>query len=283
MNKISHLIQTSPVIRGTCYLGSAILVLETAHRLQNPASPYVGELMHATACPMMMMVTAGFRQFDQRNSQSREQVPLRRRLGLVGAGFALGSSSYLIWLSVMAAGGWARFPGWGWTLASSTAVAKSLVINTIGHLAVAVNEEQVFRGYGFDTWRQAIGPVGSAGMLMTLFTLGHRPTSIAGVSGFFTLGLLLTALRLTSGSISLPVGFHWGWNMFQTGILGHDSTRPSLRPVRIDGPEMWTGKTSPETGWATTIVNLILLLGMLIWRSRRVRMSRSPLRTEEQG
>jgi membrane protease YdiL (CAAX protease family) len=282
MNKIAHLIQTSPVVRGTCYLGSAIIVLETAHRLQNPASPFVGELMHATACPMMMMVTSGFKQFAQEIPNTEKRAPLRRRLGLVGAGFALGSSSYLIWLSMMAAGGWATFPGWGWTLASSRAVVEALVINTIGHLAVAMNEEQVFRGYGFDTWRQAIGPVSSAGMLLALFTVAHRPTSLAGLSGFFTLGLLLTGMRLTSGSIWLPVGFHWGWNLVQTGILGHDSSRPSLRPVQIDGPESWTGKTSPETGWATSIVNLIFLIGMLIWRSRRVRVSRSTLQTERQ-
>jgi membrane protease YdiL (CAAX protease family) len=271
--RIGALIQTSPVAHGTLYLASAVLVLDGAYRLQNRASPYVNELMHMAACPMVIVMTAAYRRLNP-NHHNENGLPLHHKGAHLGLGFMLGTSSYLVWMSVMAAGGWATFQGWGWTIYEPKVLTEAIVMSTLGHLAVSLNEEQVFRGYGFETWRQAIGPLGAATILVPLFAMGHRPTDFAGVSGFASLGVMLTGLRMISGSIWLPVGFHWGWNLIQTAVIGHSADLPSLLPIRIDGPSSWTGKTSPETGWVTTILNLVLLMGMLLWKWKQAQRDR---------
>jgi membrane protease YdiL (CAAX protease family) len=209
------------------------------------------------------------------NDQS-SLLTLSRKARMLEYGFALGSSTYLMWLITLTANGWASLPAWGWHRNSLQAVTYALFVNTLGHLAVAFNEEQIFRGYGFDTWRQAVGPVGAATMLTALFALSHRPTTLAGWSGYATLGMVCTGLRLIDGSVWLPIGYHWGWNLIQTGILGHEIDRASLRPVIVDGPSAWVGKTSPETGWITTILNLIVILGLFLWRRKRTSLKGTP-------
>ncbi len=256
-------------------MSSVIIVFEGAFRIQNRTSPYINELMHLTAAPIIGVLTAAYIRL-QVNHRLTSHIPFLQRMRLLEVGFFLGSSTYLMWVITITANGWAKFPEWGWHRDSLQAVTYALFINTIGHLAVALNEEQIFRGYGFDTWRQAVGPFGAAALLISLFTFAHQPKTLAGLSGYATLGMVCTGLRLISGSVWLPVGFHWGWNLIQTGILGHDANRSSLRPIVVNGPSPWVGKTSPETGWVTTILNLIVILGILLWRWKHTSHGNTP-------
>src|SRR5687767_5508556 len=50
--RMGSIVQKSPTLRGTLYLGSTIVLLEGAWRLQNPISPYRHDLMPIAACPM---------------------------------------------------------------------------------------------------------------------------------------------------------------------------------------------------------------------------------------
>ena len=68
-------------------------------------------------------------------------------------GTGLGTAAFLAWLGIAAAKKWISAPAWGWEQAPIREVLRSATVLGLGHLAVAWNEEMVFRGYGFETVR----------------------------------------------------------------------------------------------------------------------------------
>lgn len=81
----------------------------------------------------------------------------------------------------------------------------SIALLGVGQLAVAWNEEMVFRGYGFETQRAAIGQ-GAVGVLIPFFALYHGLDRLQ-VLGTATGGVVLL-LRLRSDALWLPIGYH---------------------------------------------------------------------------
>ncbi len=256
--KLHGIIQPKSLLKGLAYLGSAIGVLECSFRL-TATMHYRNEWMHITTAPIMVIITHLFS--PESLSWSRQDKKL------ILYGWVAGNVMYYSWLATIATQGGVHSSLWGWQMPMHDLI-NTITVTTFGHFAVAFNEELVFRGYGLTIWTKAIGYYPAVVFLNSIFALSHRPTTIAGLSGYFTVGIVLTSLRHISQSIWLPIGYHWGWNMSQLAILGHDE-RPSLRPVQISGSPNIVGQSSPETGWLVTIVNLLFLIMMWIWRSKK--------------
>lgn len=106
----------------------------------------------------------------------------------------------------------------------------------------------IFRGYWLDTLRAAFGTPTALAIAVPLFARYHGSgwKRLLGVSAA---GLLLAFLRLGTGNL-LAAGFHYGWNIAQKSIFGPEDSTPSLRPLRLHGPEAWGGRPGyPEPGW----------------------------------
>lgn len=187
-------------------------------------------------------------------------------------GVGIGVGAYLGWIGVATACGWASFPSrTGATISLSNALQSAAILG-VGHLAVAWNEEQVFRGYGFDTLRQAIGGWGAAAILIPLFAIGHSFTlDLIKLQGFLITGAVLTLMRVQSGSIWLAVGYHWAWNFMQTGLFGPTTAEPSIRPMLVDGPYHWVGKPGhPEPGLLSLAIQCVVGIGVgICWFFKR--------------
>jgi membrane protease YdiL (CAAX protease family) len=86
----------------------------------------------------------------------------------------------------------------------------------------------VFRGYGFETVREALGQPAALGVLIPAFALYHGldPQQALGMAAG---GTALMLLRLQSDALWLPLGYHWAWNVFQT----HSPLRHSPRYLVI--------------------------------------------------
>lgn len=127
---------------------------------------------------------------------------------------------------------------------------------------MALNEELVFRGYGYTTLRLAM-PAAAAGAITTaLFALAH-PLTPRTLAGETALGLALLALRARSDGIWMPVGYHWAWNTLQTAVLGAVEGSPSLRPLRTHGPPVWVGRPGyPDPGLLSAAVSLVVALAV---------------------
>ncbi len=144
-----------------------------------------------------------------------------------------------------------------------------MALTTLRHVAVCVNEELVFRGYGLDTATLAAGrPLAVAGLTL-LFAAGHG-FEWQVLIGQSAMALALTALRLRYNSLWVPMGYHFGWNMVQTAVFGPPDALPSLRLMEVHGPDLWMGKPGyPVPGLLMTIANLTMaLLVWIAWRRR---------------
>jgi uncharacterized protein len=147
-------------------------------------------------------------------------------------------------------------------------VLHSSALLGVGHLAVAWNEEMVFRGYGFETVCEALGQGKALAVLIPGFALYHGldPQQLLGMLAG---GATLMLLRLHRDALWMPVGYHWAWNVLQTAIFGASGSAPSIRPLQVQGPERWMGRPgAPEPGLLSTLVHLLTALLLWLWMRR---------------
>jgi len=136
------------------------------------------------------------------------------------------------------------------------------------HFTVAWNEGQVFRGYGFETVREALGQGKALAVLIPGFALYHG-LDMQQLPGMLAGGTTLMLLRLHTDALWMPVGYHWAWNVFQTASFGTSDSAPSIRPLQVHGPERWMGNPgNPEPGLPSTLVHLAIALLLWLWMRR---------------
>jgi membrane protease YdiL (CAAX protease family) len=253
-----------PWARSGIYFGAAVVILQQASAMHPDETQDTLLATHLTALPFGALLTYAMQRVEQR-PVSWKISPAQARQFSQGA--ALGASAFLGLIGAAAAKGWVAAPSWGWERAPGAKVARSIALQSVGHLAVAWNEEMVFRGYGFAVLREAVGQPIAIGILVPLFALAHAGSAQVRL-GQAALGSALMALRLSSGSIWAPLGYHWAWNVVQTALLGPTDGMPSLRPLTVTGPYTWIGRPGhPEPGLLSAIVQGCVALGVgLIWR-----------------
>lgn len=255
IEQVSRRLKADPTVRGIAYLGAAATLITGMNRLLRPLDLLdEGLMLHMAVLPGGLLITAAFLRLEGRTSWSLRPVLPKLRQAENGA--LLGAATFLAVTGIAASRGWVSAPAWGWERERLPLVLQAVLVQTIGHLVVAWNEELVFRGYGFDTLRQAWGDAAAAGTLVLLFAAFHQLTPQV-LLGQTALGAALMALRLSSDGIWLPLGYHWAWNVTQTAILGAPDSLPSLRPLEAHGPYLWLGRPGyPEPGLLTTLANL---------------------------
>lgn len=275
-DQVQHIIdrlRRSPGLRSLVYVGMAAVSLEVVWRLHDSTKPYDLERLHLKTLPLIALLTYTCVQLREDDVERWKQLSFGRTIvqAMRGAGLGIGVS--LAWFGIAAAKGWISSPAWGWEYTSVEGVMQSVALLSIGHLAVSWNEEVIFRGYGFDTLSNAIGQTPAAGLLTVLFAFYHHLTlDPQKLHGFLVAGMLLTLLRLYSGGIAFPVGYHWAWNVMQTACMGPVDGEPSIRPLHVDGPYTWVGQPGqPEPGLLSTLIHLIvgIVVGVLWWQHRR--------------
>ncbi len=157
------------------------------------------------------------------------------------------------------------------------------LVPLVTFLLVGLFEEVVFRGYVFQTlerrWGSGIALAGSG----LFFGLAHLANG-QGVAGPVLISveasILMTAAYLLTRRLWLPIGIHWGWNLFESSVYGlsdsgtHSSPAHILFAGHLSGPNWLTGGAfGPEAGLACLLCGTyagILLLRMAIrkghWR-----------------
>lgn len=261
--RIGAALREHHLIRGVAYYGIGAAVLQTLAQYFPQREAYSGERLQLVTLPFTLAVTRAFADLRAEDRAAWETVDLAGGLPELAQGAALGAAMLLTTLGIARAQGWVSAPAWGWTIHTPGALAQSLVMMTGGHLAVALNEELVFRGYGYTTLTRAMPPAAAAAITTALFAVAH-PLTPRVLFGEAALGLALLAMRVRRGSIWMPVGYHWAWNALQGAVLGPDDGAPSLRPLRTHGPPLWIGRPGhPEPGLLSAAVSLSVALGVL--------------------
>jgi membrane protease YdiL (CAAX protease family) len=167
------------------------------------------------------------------------------------------------------------------------AVAAVLLILLV-YLAIAVNEELVFRGYQLRNLAEGFcgcrfGPRGAVILAWLLtsafFGLSHvfNPSaSLPSTLNILLAGLLLSLPYLLTGELAVSIGLHMTWNLFQGSVYGYPvsgqlPTRRLLVPHE-NGPELWTGGSfGPEAGLLATLwfIPGCVLVVLWVWLRQR--------------
>lgn len=265
-------LRRSPGARGVMYLICGASALEVVAHLQDRTLPYRVERLHLTLVPFTAVVTNAFSRLEPPAREDEAETSLRARAAQGVLGALIGAGGIGAVLAAAASQGWVDAPEWGWEQVPVPELARAITFIAVGHLAVAWNEETVYRGYGYTALRQAVPPTVAGAFLTVLFGYGHsfNPQIAWGEAA---LGLPLMLLRVATGNIWASVGYHWAWNFLQTGIFGPPQRNPSLRPLNLHGPYLWTGKPGlPEPGLLSMTVNLLVAAGIALWMRRRRRL-----------
>jgi len=89
---------------------------------------------------------------------------------------------------------------------------------------LALLEELIFRGIIYQALLQRFGKYSPTLILSILFVLAHiffnNITDTIFIINIFLANLLLSLMYLRTGSLWLPLSFHFFWNLFQALILG---------------------------------------------------------------
>lgn len=255
-------------MRGATYLGLAALTMQSFTAFFPRAAQFDMERIHLAVLPVTLLVTRGFVELRPEDRARWQSVDLPSALKQFAQGAGLGATALLATLAIARSRGWLSAPRWGFRETHPAQVAGSMAMSAVGHLAIAWNEELVFRGYAHTTLALALpGPLAD-GLLVALFALFHplKPRTLAGEAA---LGLALIGLRDQYGDIWMPVGYHWAWNVLQTAIFGPSDGAPSLRPLVVHGPPEWVGRPGhPEPGYLSTLVSLSVAIGAFLWSRR---------------
>lgn len=171
----------------------------------------------------------------------------------LAAGFALGV--FLVGAIFLAL----RASGLASIRLSSGGVTQLLGVTVGLLLPMAFSEEIWFRAYIQRNLTQALGPWASLGITSAFFAVAHFQNPEKSALGFFNIALAGAALGyayLRSGSLWLPVGWHFAWNATQGVILGMPVSGvglPGLLQTDLRIPNWLSGGSfGPEGGLVAT-------------------------------
>lgn len=133
----------------------------------------------------------------------------------------------------------------------------------------ALIEELLFRLILFKLTEEWLGTWVALLIQVFLFGFAHQLNENATLFTSFSVvivgGLVYSAAYIYSRSLWLPLGLHWGWNFFQSGVFSMpNSGTPyeGLLVTKVSGPEWLTGGPWGIEGSYVTIL-LCLMLGIV--------------------
>jgi uncharacterized protein len=193
----------------------------------------------------------------------------------LGLGFALGAGMLSAVMGLLALLGHYRVLGWA-TLPPGLSRPLFLLVATAALLCVGISEEVKMRGLLFRLLEQSLGTWLAIGLSALLFGFGHwrNPGATTWSSLAIALegGVLFAALYKATGSLWVPIGLHWGWNLFEGPVWGAAVSGHSLSVLlqgALSGPALLTGGPfGPEAGLP------VLFLGGGLGALALLRMSR---------
>lgn len=136
----------------------------------------------------------------------------------------------------------------------------------------AVFEEIITRGYVFyilyQAWGGTTAVVGSSVVFSLAHLIKHPSTPVIFTLNAFFFGLLTASCRCYTGTLWLPIGLHFGWNVAAGPVFGLPySGRSYDRGVvvsEVSGPEWFTGGFySPDAGFLGTIALIVAAAGLI--------------------
>ncbi len=189
-------------------------------------------------------------------------TPGARRTLFAGAGMGAIAAAAVILLPVFfgfASLEWKSSPQW----ASLLFVSVVLIFGAFG-------EELLFRGYGFQALVKTFGPFSTLLPISIVFGLmhaGNPSATLLGIVNTVLWGVLLGFAYVRTGSLWLPIGLHYGWNLvlplFGSNLSGFTLNVTGLSIRWKAGILVSGGEYGPEGSLLTSAVVVLLFYALL--------------------
>lgn len=146
------------------------------------------------------------------------------------------------------------------------------------YLAVAFNEELIFRGYGLQRAVRGFGPWPGQILLALVFAYAHwgnpgmsGSTRVWAVLNIFLAGLFFGLIWRRTASLAMPMGIHFGWNWMQGSVLGFGvsggASEGLVKPIFSGRPEWLSGGAfGLEAGLPCLVLCALATLLTLCWK-----------------
>ncbi len=225
----------------------------------------------------VLVITWAFRRFLDRDTLLG--LGLQRSKGWkreIGTGLILGFLLMAFIFGVEWTLGWVRVQGFAWQRQPPMALFGILLGYASFYTFVDLGEELAFRGYVLQNLRQEWGsPVAlltSSFLFAVLHGLNPHFTPLALV-GIALAGVFMAYGYLLTGSLWLPIAFHFAWNFAQGPLFSFPvsglASEGLLLLERGDSPSLITGGAfGPEGGVLGVIALLLGLLLLWLWWRR---------------
>ena len=199
----------------------------------------------------------------------RERAPLVTGT-LIAAGLAAGIASVLAPLLVNVAQGWARIIPASIPEGTMAWVALA-VISLVGKLILVFFEELVYRGSLLPLIRKRLGAVSAVILSAAAFALAHGGRDALDHAVLFVDGLGFGIAFVMTGSLWVPIVWHWAKNM-TVWALGGGLLQSVDGPFRIEltGPTDIVG-TAGGANLLDLAVTAAVVLAMVLYLRRRNR------------
>lgn len=199
----------------------------------------------------------------------------------IAFGLLLSTGMMLAIFAVERAAGWLVTGGWALRGQPVDAWLRTLWLSLWVNLVAAVGEEAMYRGFLLNGLSRAWGRWIGLFAMAVLFALPH--ILVAGAATTYTAlfilllslpGLMLGYAYLRTGSLWLPMGIHFAWNLLQDDLLNLPGGRggESLFGLltRQQGPGWIVGTSyGIEVGLAGAVAAVVAAAGVWIWTARR--------------
>ena len=214
---------------------------------------------------LLLLGYAGFGSWLDRQIYPVSEQGLPRRQGWpgeAGLGLAVGWSIAVVCVLPMVVGGGIAIvlvlqpSAWGW-----------LVADAVFFALAALGEEIAFRGYGFQRFAHAVGPLGAALGFAAYYAIVQAlvpGSSHASIAVSIALSLVLSTAYLRTQALWLSWGINFGWKasralVFGLAVSGVNSHSPVVQGDPM-GPFWITGGGYGLDGsWITFAVILVAL------------------------
>jgi uncharacterized protein len=241
---------------------SAALGLARDQWIQEPWLPLVEQAMLVFLL-VIGYACMGFALDHQEHPLRAQGLPRREGwTGEAGLGLAAGWALAVVCVLPMVIGGgiaivlFLQPPAWGWLLADAAFFALA-----------ALAEEVAFRGYGFQRFVHAVGPLGAALGFAALYAVVQTfvpGSSRASIAVSIVFSLLLSTAYLRTHALWVSWGINFGWKasralLFGLAISGVSSHSPVVQGNPM-GPFWLTGGGFGLDGsWVTFLVLMAAL------------------------
>jgi len=214
---------------------------------------------------LMLMGYAAFGSWMDHQSSPVSAQGLPRRsgfLGEIGLGLSVGWSIAVICVLPLVLGGGIAIvltlqpSAWGWLLADAAFFALS-----------ALGEEIAFRGYGFQRFEHAVGPLGATLGFAAFYAIVQAlipGSSHASVAVSVALSLVLSTAYLRTRALWLSWGINFGWKasralIFGLAVSGMNSHSPVVQGDPMGSFWLTGGGYGLDGTWLTFFVWLAAL------------------------